>query len=131
MTSRRDFLKSFGLIGIAAPFAALPAIEKAVEQIAGLDVIKRVDFSQRATFRRYVDGRWFLEFASPDRLDVDFGNELVIAIENKEYILQAITDIQVSTEFLYGWSRERETDRDYIHWLTGEKWQEVGGIVAR
>lgn len=126
--NRRDFIKSFGLIGITAPMVAIPAlpvIEHAIEQIGGLDVIKRVDFSQRATFRRYLDGRWYLEFVSEDRLDVDFKNEMVIAVEDKEYILQDITDIQVSTEFFYGWSNKKQSDRDYIHWLTGNRWQQV------
>jgi len=123
---RRDFLKSFGLIGVTAPLVAATApAMPIIQQIAGLDVIRRVDFSQRATFRRYVDGKWYLEFASDERLDVDFGNEMVIAVQDKEYILQNITDIQVSTEFLYGWSKNRDTDRDYIHWLTGNKWQEI------
>jgi hypothetical protein len=76
--------------------------------------------------RRYSDGRWFLEFVSDERLNVEFGNDMVIEIEDKEYILNEITDIQISTEFLNLYNkRELQTDRDYIHWLTGNKWQEV------
>lgn len=119
---RREFLKIFGAIGITAPIATLPALK---ETIAGFDVIKRVDFSRRATFRRYRNGKWYLEFASDERLEVDFKNEMIIAIEDTEYVLSEITDIQISTEFLAGWSRSRETDRDYIHWLTGNKWTEI------
>jgi hypothetical protein len=125
--NRRDFLKSFGTVAIAAPVVSLPALsilDRSVKELVAPDVIKRVDFSQRATFRRYSDGRWFLEFASDERLDVEFKNDMVIEIEDKEYILNEITDIQISTEFL-GWRNKRETDRDYIHWLTGNKWQVV------
>lgn len=125
--NRRDFLKSFGTVAIAAPVVSLPALSILDRQVKELvSPIKRVDFSQRATFRRYSDGRWFLEFVSDERLNVEFENDMVIEIEDKEYTLNEITDIQISTEFL-GWcnKREQQTDRDYIHWLTGNKWQEV------
>lgn len=123
--NRRDFLKSFGTIAIAAPVVSLPALS-IIEKSLPLAPLKRVDFSQRATFRRYSDGRWFLEFVSEEQLEVEFNNEMVIAIEDKEYILGGITDIQISTEFL-GWRnrQDRQTDRDYIHWLTGNQWQSV------
>lgn len=122
---RRDFLKIFGAVGIAIPSLAIPQLPIVKETLAGQEIIKRVDFSRRATLRRYNDKRWILEFASDEALDVKFKDDIVIAIEDNEYILSEITEIQVSTEFLSGWSRIRDSDRDYIHWLTGNKWTEI------
>ncbi len=118
---RRSFLKSLGTIGIALPIVALPQpdVVKIAFPQTKPDVIKRVDFNRRATFRRYKDGKWYLEFASEEMLRVNYKDELVIEVE-EEYILSDIQEIQVSTEYLRGWS-----DKDYIHWLTGNKWVQV------
>lgn len=122
---RRDFLKIFGAIGVAIPSLAIPTLPVVKETLAGQEIIKRIDFSRRATLRRYNNKRWILEFASDERLNVEFKDEIVVAIEDDEYILSEITEIQVSTEFLSGWSKSRDSDRDYIHWLTGNKWTEI------
>ena len=117
---RRSFLKSLGTIGIVLPVVSLPQV---IERVIKPDVIKRIDFSRRATFRRYKDGKWYLEFASDELLKVDYKDELVIDIE-EEYILSGIQEVQVSTEYLRGWS-DKGQDRNYIHWLTGNKWVQV------
>jgi hypothetical protein len=114
---RRSFLKSLGTIGIALPVVSLP------QHIFKPDVIKRIDLDQRVTFRRFKDGRWNLEFISDELLKVDYKDELVIEID-EEYILSDIQEIQVSTEYLFRWSKGRQ-DRDYIHWLTGNKWVQI------
>ena len=72
---RRSFLKSLGTIGIVLPVVSLPQV---IERVIKPDVIKRIDFSRRATFRRYKDGKWYLEFASDELLKVDYKDELIL-----------------------------------------------------
>lgn len=123
--TRRGFLKSLGVIGIVVSTPV--AIEGVIEKIGLVDVAKRFDFdpNQRLIFRRMLDKRWILEYVSDELFNPDYKDNLVIQMQDTTYLLKGITDIQISTEYAWGYWKEGAKQADYIHFFTGNEWKEV------
>lgn len=124
--TRRGFLKSLGAIGIVITTPIV--VEQAIEKIASFNVAKRFEFdpTQRLIFRRSIDKRWILEYVSEEMFNPTYKDSLVIQVEDKSYILKEITDIQISTEYKWGWWQPgaKANEADYIHWFSGNVWEE-------
>lgn len=123
--NRRIFLKSLGVIGIVLPTPII--LEGVIEKIGLVDVAKRFNFdpNQRLIFRRMLDKRWILEYVSEEMFNPSYKDALVIQVENNTYLLKQITDIQISTEYAWGYWKEGAKELDYIHWFSGDLWEEV------
>lgn len=116
--NRRDFIKSLGVVTAgSAATVAIPVVASVVlaEKPESKLEIQPIEFDH-ARLQRFVSGRWNLEFESGKLFNPSGQKEIVVEIEEFQFLLKGLGEITHSTSNL-------SRSKSYIHWLSGSEWE--------